>query len=86
MFKTFPISGSYIDFNQPQAVPSVYGIRDSQTGKFFILEGKWEGTFFEEEENLNEEILRLVEKSGSFDFLAKDEEDGYTLEDGEAIC
>lgn len=86
MFQTFPISGSYIDFNQPQAVPSAYGIGDSRTGKFFMLEGNREGTFFIEEENLNEEILKLAEKSGSFDFLAKDEEDGYTFEDGEAIC
>lgn len=73
MFKTFPVQEDYVDFNQSQIVPSVY---------YVILKGK----FFAGEENLNEEIMKLAEKSGSFDFLLKPEEDGYTFQDGEDIC
>lgn len=86
MFLTFPFNETYIDFNQPQAVPSAYGIGDSRTGKFFILGDSRTGKFFVEKESLNEEIMKLAEKSGSFDFLLRPEEDGYTFQDGENIC
>jgi|GEM_PF-6411512 len=74
MFLTFP-NVTYVDFNQPQVIPSVYVIVDNRSDKFFAGE-----------ENLNEEILKLAEKSGSFDFLLKSEEEGYSFQDGEDVC
>ena len=61
----------------PQSIPSLYAKGNSRLGKFFI-EGK--------DENLNKEILKIAEQSGSFDFLSNPEEDIYTWGDGESLC
>ncbi len=76
IFLTFPLNDTYCDFNQPKVVPSVYAIWNNRIGKFFV----------EGEDNLNNEMLKYAEKSGSFDFLSNSEEDIYTFDDGESIC
>ncbi len=76
IFLTFPVNETYCDFNQPQVIPSVYGVGNNRIGRFIV----------EEENNLNEAILRYAEKSGSFDFLSKPDEDIYNFDDGESIC
>ncbi|MDP2755968.1 MAG: hypothetical protein Q8P40_16525 [Nitrospirota bacterium] len=76
IFLTFPLNEAYCDFNQPKVVPSVYVIGNNRIGKFFV----------EGEDNLNEEMLKYAEISGSFDFLSNPEEDIYTFDDGESIC
>jgi hypothetical protein len=34
----------------------------------------------------SQELMQLIESSGSFDWLDAEEEDVYSLEDGKAIC
>ena len=75
IFLTIPASDIYCDFNQPHTVPSIYVVASNRTGKF-LLDG----------DDLNKQILKYAEKSGSFDFLSNPEEDIYNWGDGERLC
>lgn len=75
-FKYFP-GQVYYDFNQPTFVPSHYIRFSNRFGKLFV-----EGM----EDGLNGQILKYIDKSESFSFLADPKEDIYTFNDGTDIC
>ncbi len=83
IFKIFPVNEVYCDFNQPEVIPSLYveGITSGTSGN--TLTGRFT---MKDKENLNEEMLKFAEISGSFDFLSNSKEDIYSFDDGEDIC
>lgn len=65
----------YYDFNQSYDVPSLYIVLPTTGWKVTVAD----------EEATDREILRCLEKSGSFDFLKDPKEDIYEIGDGEPV-
>ena len=85
MTQSYPLPSEFVtknynqeafrSFDQSSPVPSVYISAESAGWKMIS----------HEDEITDQEILRAVEQSGSFDFLADPQENVYTPEDGTPV-